>query len=57
MNKYLEDNIEALKKNHNEVIINDDIIERLKGEESVERIVSYDGMMLQSNVEQDKAIH
>ncbi len=56
MNKYLEDNIEALKKNHNEVIINDDIIERLKGEESVERIVSYDGMMLQSNVEQDKAI-
>lgn len=56
MNKYLEDNIEALKNSHNEVILNEDILMQFKGEASVERIKSYDGMMLQSNVEQDKAI-
>lgn len=56
MNNYLKDNIRVIKDKHSEIKINEDIIREIDKRDKVEPITSYDGLMLQSNIDQSKAV-
>ncbi len=56
MNNILDNNIKAIKKQHSEIKINRDIVDELLMIEDIEEIESYDGYMVQSQIDQEQAI-
>lgn len=57
MNEYLSKNLEAVKSRHNEIVINQEIIETLERKKDITEIDSHNGYMLKSQIDQNIAIN
>jgi len=56
MNNYLKKNIDIIKKIHDEIKTNEDIIKELEGSDNIQEVNLYNGYMLKSNIDNNKAI-
>lgn len=57
MNAFLEKNVEVVKEKHEEIEINEELVKKINRAEEIEEIIAYNGYMLRSNVDQEKAIN
>lgn len=56
MTSVLKKNLDAVKTNHTEIKINEDLVDKYKGNDNIEELISYKGYNICSGVDRNKAI-